>query len=201
MKLYSDYGPRRTRQIFVDLVSIAFIVGWVWLGATIYTIVSQLSQFGADMEKAGAGFRETMTEVGTNLGGVPLIGSGIRAPFDGASAAGGALESAGQGQQELVQQLAVTLGLGVAVLPILMILFLWLLTRGRFARRAGRAKALVRAGVGIDLLALRALTSQSVAAITDVDADAAGAWRRGDEGVIRQLAGLELRSAGIRMPA
>jgi hypothetical protein len=196
--MYSDYGPRRTRQIVVDVVSLALIVGWAWLGATIYALVSELSEFGADMQSAGAGFRETMTEVGENLGGVPLIGSGIRSPFDGASDAGGALETAGQGQQDLVQQLALALGLGVAVLPILMIVF-WLLTRGRFIRRAGRAKALVRAGVGIDLLALRALTNQNIAAIAKIDSDAVGAWRRGDEIVMRQLAGLELESSGIRL--
>lgn len=197
--MYSDYGPRRTRQIVVDVVSLALIVGWAWLGATIYALVSELSEFGADMESAGAGFRETMTEVGENLGGVPLIGSGIRIPFDGASDAGGALETAGQGQQDLVQQLALALGLGVAVLPILMIVFFWLLTRGRFIRRAGRAKALVRAGVAIDLLALRALTNQNIAAIAKIDSDAVGAWRRGDEIVMRQLAGLELESSGIRL--
>ena len=201
MKLYSDYGPRRTRQIFVDVVSLAFIVGWVWLGATIYGLITELAEFGKDMENAGAGFRKTMTEVGENLGGVPLIGPGIRIPFDGASDAGGALETAGQNQQELVHQLALTLGLGVAVLPVLMILFLWLLTRGRFVRRAGRAKALVREGVGIDLLALRALTNQKITTIAKVDVDAMGAWRRGDETVMRRLAGLEMESSGIRLRA
>ena len=82
-----------------------------------------------------------------------------------------------------------------------MILFLWLLTRGRFVRRAGRAKALVRAGVGIDLLALRALTNQKITTIAKVDVDAMGAWRRGDETVMRRLAGLELESSGIRLRA
>ena len=65
-------------------------------GATIYSLITELSEFGKDMENAGAGFRETMTEVGQNLGGVPLIGSGIRTPFDGASDAGGALRRLGR---------------------------------------------------------------------------------------------------------
>jgi hypothetical protein len=199
--MYSDYRPRRSRQILVDVISLAFIVGWAWLGVATYRLIAELAEFGAEMETAGAGFRGTMTEVGTNLGGVPLIGSGIRIPFDGASEAGAALESAGQGQQELVQQLAVTLGLGVAVLPILMILVFWLLTRGRFIRRAGRARALVRAGVAVDLLALRALTNQNIAALVQIDADAMGAWRRGDQDVMRRLAGLELESSGIRLPS
>lgn len=201
MKLYSDFAPRRTRQILFDLCSLAFVVGWVWLGSTIYALIDDLAQFGAQMEEAGAGFRKTMTEVGDNLGGVPLIGSGIRAPFTGASDAGSALETAGVSQQELTHQLALTVGIGVALLPILMIAAVWLATRGRFIRRAGRTKALVRAGVGIDLLALRALSHQKIATIASLDPDTVGAWRRGDEAVMRSLARLELESAGIRLPS
>jgi hypothetical protein len=199
MKLYSDFGPRRTRQVVADLIAIALIAGWVWLGATIYRLISELGNYGQQMEEAGAGFRQTMTDVGDTLSRIPLIGSGIRAPFDGASDAGGALESAGQSQQEAIHQLAVTLGVGIALLPIIMILVLWLIPRLRFIRRAGRAKALVKGGASIDLLALRALSNQKIATISSVDANATAAWRRGDEAVMRKLAALELESSGIRL--
>jgi hypothetical protein len=201
VKLYSDFGPRRTRQVFADVIALAFIAGWVWFGATVYALISDLGTFGRQMEDAGAGFRETMTEVGENLGNVLLIGPTIRAPFDGASSAGAALEDAGQSQQELIQQLAVTLGVGGAILPILMILAVWLVPRVRFARRAGHARTLVRAGAGVDLLALRALTNQKVSTLAKVDVDAMGAWRRGDDAVMRKLAALELESSGVRVTA
>ena len=199
MKLYSDFRPRRTRQIFADVIALAFIVAWLWFGATIYALIAELSAFGRQMEDAGAGFRENMAQVGETLGGIPLIGSGIRMPFTAASDAGSALENAGQSQQELIQQLAVTLGVGVALLPILMILAVWLVPRIRFARRAGRARDQVRAGIGLDLLALRALATQKLSTIADVDPDAMGAWRRGDEAVLRRLAALELEASGIRL--
>ncbi|MFG6445848.1 hypothetical protein ACFXQA_11325 [Microbacterium sp. P07] len=201
MKLYSDFHLHRTRQIMADVISLIFIAGWIWLGATIHGLLSELASYGQQMEDAGAGFREAMTEAGDALGGVPLIGSGIRSPFDGASGAGSVLEDAGQGQQDLVEQLAVTVGVSVAVLPVLMILALWLVPRIRFARRAGRAKALVRAGAGIDLLALRALTNQKLTTIAKVDADAMGAWRRSDDTVMRRLAAIELESSGVRLRA
>ena len=199
MRLYSDFAPRRSRQIAADVIALALIAGWIWLGVTVYQLISQLAQFGRDMETAGAGFRETMTEVGENLGGIPLIGPGIRAPFDGASGAGGALETAGQGQQEAVNQLATTLGIGIAVLPIAMILALWLIPRIRFIRRAGRAQAIVRAGAGVDLLALRALATQKISALSEIDPDAMAAWRRGDDAVMRKLAALELKASGVRL--
>lgn len=199
MKLYSDFTPRRTRQILADLLALAAIAAWVWLGIVVYQLVENLSVFGRQMEDAGTGFKETMTEVGNTLGGVPVIGSGIRVPFDGASGAGAALESAGQSQQVAVSQLATGLGIGIAALPILTILALWLIPRVRFARRAGRAQAIVNTGAGIDLLALRALASQKISALTKVDAEPMAAWRRGDELVMRQLAQLELRSSGVRL--
>lgn len=199
MKLYSDFGPRRTRQIVGDVLALAAIAAWVWLGITVYQLVENLSAFGVQMEQAGAGFKETMTEVGETLGGVPLIGSGIRAPFDGASGAGGALEAAGQSQQVAVNQLATGLGIGIAALPIVMILVLWLVPRVRFVRRAGRASAIVKSGAGIDLLALRALATQKISALSAVDPDAMAAWRRGDDAVMRKLAQLELKSSGVRL--
>jgi hypothetical protein len=201
MKLYSDFGQRRTRQIIGDTLALIAIAAWVWLGVTVYQLIENLSAFGVQMEDAGAGFKQTMTEVGQALGGVPVIGGGIRAPFDGASEAGSALEAAGQSQQIAVNQLATGLGIGIAALPILTILLLWLIPRLRFARRASRAQAIVSTGAGIDLLALRALSSQSIVAIRSVDEDAMAAWRRGDDAVMRKLAALELRSSGVRLQA
>ncbi|MDQ2698768.1 MAG: hypothetical protein M3Y46_08245 [Actinomycetota bacterium] len=199
MKLYSDYGSRRTRQIIGDVIAIGLIIAWAWLGVTVFQLVQNLSTWGKSMEDAGSGFRETMTEVGETLGGIPLIGGGIRVPFDGASQAGQALEQAGQNQQTAVFQLALVLGIGIAALPIAMILFVWLLPRIRFVRRAGRAQAVVNTTAGLDLLALRALATQRLPAITQIDPDALGAWRRGDEAIVRQLAQLELRASGVKL--
>jgi hypothetical protein len=199
MKLYSDYAGHRTRQVIFDILAAAAITAWAWLGFTIYTLVMNLSDFGVQMEDAGAGFRENMAEVSEAPGGVCLIGDGIKAPFDAASDAGANLEAAGQAQQVAVQQLALGLGLGIAVLPILTILIFWLVPRIRFVRRAGTAKALLGSDASIDLLALRALSNQKLGAIARLDADPAGAWRRNDPAVIRSLANLELKSAGVRL--
>ena len=199
MNLYSDFAPRRTRQIIGDLLALAAIGAWAWLGTTVFQLISNLSAFGIQMEQAGSGFRQTMVEVGRTLGGIPLIGGGIRVPFDGASDAGQALQSAGQSQQVAVSQLATGLGVGIAVVPSLMILTLWLVPRIRFSRRSANARAMMDAPAGVDLLAFRALANQNIAALSSVGPDPMEAWRRGDETVTRALAVLELRSAGVRL--
>ena len=199
MKIYSDYAGHRSRQIIVDVLALAAIAAWAWLGYTIYTLVMNLAAFGVQMEEAGKGFKQTMTDISANLSGVPLIGGGIKAPFDAASDAGASLEAAGVAQQTAVQQLALGLGVGIAVLPILTILVFWLVPRIRFARRAGTAKKLLSSPASVDLLALRALSNQKLAALAAIDADVAGAWRRNDASVVRSLANLELRSSGVRL--
>jgi Na+(H+)/acetate symporter ActP len=199
MKLYSDFAAHRSRQVLGDVLALVAVAAWIWLGVAVHGLVMQLTGFGKGMQEAGAGFRDTMTDVGDNLGGVPLIGSGIRGPFDSASSAGATLETAGRQQQVAVENLANGLGFGIALLPTLTILVFWLVPRIRFARRAARARALVAGGAGVDLLALRALSSQSLSALAAVDPDAMAAWRRGDDRVLRSLAALELRSSGVRL--
>jgi len=199
MKLYSDYAAHRSRQITVDVLALAAISAWAWLGYTVYSLVMNLADFGVQMEESGAGFKSTMIDISDNLSEVWLIGDGIKAPFDAASDAGSSLEQAGQAQQVAVQQLATGLGIGIAVLPILTILVFWLVPRIRFARRAGTAKAMLKQGASIDLLALRALANQRVGVLMAIDSDVAGAWRRNEPEVLRTLANLELRSSGVRL--
>ena len=199
MKVYSDYPAHRTRQVLADVLALAAVAAWVWLGVFVYQLVLGLSSFGVQMEEAGAGFREKMTEISEALADVPLIGGGIKAPFDGASDAGGSLEVAGQQQQEAVQQLATGLGLGISVLPIIMILVIWLIPRLRFVRRASAVQAQLRSGASLDLLALRALATQKLGTLAKIDADPLEAWRRGDTAIVRSLAQLELQASGIRI--
>lgn len=199
MKLYSDFAAQRARQMTADVVALALIAISIATGIVVFSTVNQLAQFGVQMQNAGTDFRTSMTDVGTRLGGVPFIGEGISAPFNTASSAGDTLAAAGQTQQDLVLQAAIALGVGVAALPILIVLLVWLIPRLRFISRATRTRALMRAGLNTDLLALRALTHQKAGVIAKIAPDAVGAWRRSEPEVMQRLAGLELRSVGIRV--
>ncbi|MGV8969421.1 MAG: hypothetical protein ACOH1J_03125 [Microbacteriaceae bacterium] len=199
MKVYSDFRAQRSRQILADILACVAIGAWVWLGTFVYGLIMGLRAFGVQMQDSGAGFRQTMADISANLGGIPLIGGGVQAPFDAASDAGAALEAAGVGQQLAVQQLATGLGVGIAVLPVLTILVLWLAPRVLFARRANAVAAHVQSGTSLDLLALRAMSTQSLAALARVHSDPLGQWRQGNPVVIRELAQLESKSSGVRL--
>ena len=147
----------------------------------------------------GNGFEETMADAGETLGGVPLIGGGIRQPFDAASGAGTLLAEAGQAQQDLVMTAARSSAIVVAAIPILLVLWIWLRRRGGWARRATEARNLSRLPDGPDLLALRALVNSDFRDLHDIHGEPVDAWRRGEKKIVRALAQLELREAGVRL--
>ncbi|GAA1217992.1 hypothetical protein [Rhodoglobus aureus] len=198
MQLYADHAPRRARQLSSDIIALVFIAIWIALGVWVYQLIAAFQQLGLQMQEAGAGFKSTMVELGDTLGSVPLIGSGIRVPFDGASDAGAALENAGQSQQDTVLATATAVGVIIAVVPVALILLLWLLPRVRFARRATEAKKLLSSPGGADLLALRALSTHKLAELAEIAPDAASLWRAGDPATVARLAQLQLRSLGVR---
>ena len=198
MQLYADQPARRMRQIIADLISLGFIVVWIALGVWVYQLIAAFQQLGVQMQKAGAGFESTMTELGDTLGSVPLIGSGIRAPFDGASEAGAALESAGQSQQASVETAAAAVGLFIGIVPVMLILLVWLLPRIRFVVRANEAKRLLATPGGADLLALRALTTLNMTELARVSEAPASEWRAGNSATVARLAQLQLAELGLR---
>ena len=199
MKLYSDFAGRRTAQIFADLIGIGLIVLVIWGALLIHAAIMVLDEVGKSLKGAGDGFQKTMSNAGNTLGGVPLIGGGIRAPFDAASGAGGLLAQAGQAQQNLVDTAALVIAIASAVLPILVILFFWLRPRLRFARRATRAYRVSRLADGVQLLALRALIDGDAKELHAVAERPVESWRHGEVTVVRALAALELREAGVRL--
>jgi hypothetical protein len=200
MKLYSDFRRRRAVQIVGDLLAVGLIAASVWAAVVIHGFVTGFAVLGRQLEEAGTGFRGSMTDIGSTLGDVPLIGSGIAEPFDGASAAGATLESVGRGQQDVVGWIAVLAAIGIAALPIAAVLLLWVVPRLVRAVRAERTAVVLTRPGGADLLALRALADRDVLSVLAADPDAIAGWRRGDPDTIRALAALEAGAVGVRLP-
>ena len=57
------------------------------------------------------------------------------------------------------------------------------------------------AAADLDLFALRALARQPLHVLARISDDPAGAWRARDPEVVLALGSLELREAGLRVPA
>lgn len=198
MSLYSDYPAARTRQIIADIVGVISVIIVVTIAASIAAAIRTLAAFGRDLETAGLDFQAGLLDAADALGDVPVIGDGIRAPFDAAAQAGQSVADAGRGQQQLVEFIAVSVGWSVALVPLLLIALIWLVPRVRFARRSGRMRAMIARGLTVDTLAARALARAPLAQLVAVHPDPAAAWRSQQPEALRDLAAIELRRAGIR---
>ncbi|KRE62888.1 hypothetical protein [Nostocoides sp. Soil756] len=200
MKLYSDLPGRRAAQVAADLGVLAWVYLWVRIGQRVREATLSLGEPGRRLQDAGAGFRGTMTDAGDAVDHLPLLEDRIATPFRSAAGLGTDFEAAGRDLVSAVDRFALVLALTVTLTPIVLVLLTWLVLRSRFVRRATAAQRFVDADPDLDLFALRAMANQPMARLARISPDPAGAWRRGDAAVIRSLAELELRDAGLRPP-
>ena len=200
MKPYSDLPVRRTRQVLADLLVVAWVVLWVWVGRVVHDAVAVLAGPGRELAEAGSSFRGTMTSAGDSVDDLPLLDDRIAGPFRTAAEAGSGIENAGNSFADAVETAAVVLGVVTALVPIVLVVLWWLVVRVRFARRAGAAQRFVDGAPDLDLFALRAMANQPMERLARISSDPAGSWRRGDADVVRALAVLELRECGIKAP-
>jgi hypothetical protein len=200
MQIYSASNAVRARQVAGDVVAVGLVVVFVALGLAVAAFVGGLAELGRQIEEAGTGFQGTMDDASRVLGGIPLLGGAASAPFDGAAGAGQTLVDAGRQQQDDVARAALVAGLLVGGLPSIVVLWAWLRGRVAFVRRASSVRGLLALPGGEDLLALRALTGRDARAALAVSPDPVASWRAGDPAVVRRLADVALREAGVARP-
>ena len=200
MKLYADLTGRRTLQMLSDVGVLAWVALWAWVGRAVHDATTRLAAPGYTLQGAGSGFRDQMARAGQSVSDVPLVGDSLAEPFQRAGNAGTSIEQAGKDLVSAVDSLALLLGWVTALVPIVLVVFVWAVLRGRFIRRATAAQRFIDEAADLDLFALRAMARQPMSRLARVCDDPAGAWRRSDPEMIRALAVLELRDSGLRPP-
>jgi len=201
MKIYADHSARRSRQIVGDLLFVVWLLVWLWLANVVHDATLALATPGRRIEAAGSGLAGRLRDAGSAVGGVPLVGDKVRSPFEGAGRAADQIAAAGTSQVVAVQHLAFWLGVSVAAIPILLLVALYVPRRVRFVRTATASQRFVDASADLELFALRAMAHQPLQRLAAVSDDPVRAWRDGDADVVRSLALLELRDAGLTAPA
>jgi TRAP-type C4-dicarboxylate transport system permease small subunit len=197
MQLYAERPIRRTAQLVSDLLALLVVVFAVWLGTSVYDEVMKLRAPGDGLVDAGTGLRGTFDSAAGSAGGIPLVGDALAQALHGGSAVGTKLADSGRWQIEAVENLAWWMAAIVVALPVLTLVVTWLPLRWHFTRRATAARHLRALGdEGLDLLALRALTTQPLHRLTEPGELATG-WRQRDRDVIEKLAGHELARHGL----
>ncbi|MBE1494341.1 TRAP-type C4-dicarboxylate transport system permease small subunit [Amycolatopsis lexingtonensis] len=197
MQLYAERPIRRTAQLVSDLLALLLVVFAVWLATSVYDQVMKLRAPGDGLVNAGTGLRGTFDGAANSAGGIPLVGDALANALHGGSTVGNQLADAGRWQIEAVESLAWWMAAIIVVLPVLTLVVTWLPLRWHFARHATAAARLRELGdEGLDLLALRALTTQPLRRLASGTNVATG-WRERDRDVIEELAGRELARHGL----
>jgi hypothetical protein len=195
LKLYAETAGLRARQFVGDLAVLAWTAAWVAAGLFVHDLVGRLAALGERVERAGSAVAGDVSEIEDKVGRIPVVGDELRDPFGRLAGVGRTLAEAGATQQELVQQLALLLGAGLAAVPIAVVLLTWLPRRVAWAREAGAASRLRLDGADLELFAIRAVANRPLRQLRRVTPDPAGALRAGDHAA---LAELELRALGLR---
>lgn len=197
-KVYAERPLRFLRQLLADVFVLAWIGGWIWLGHRVFQLIMKLAGPGHKVEDAGNGLADNLADLRSKADGIPLVGDKLGIPFGRAAEAARSLAAAGQSQQDVVHDLAWTLGWAVGVIPILLAVALWLPVRIRWMRAASAASRLRRQRGGVELLALRTLATAPLRRLAALPDDTMAKWRAGDPGTVDGLAALELRRLGLR---
>jgi hypothetical protein len=195
VKLYAETPGLRTRQLVGDLAVLAWTAAWVAAGVALYRLVGKLAVPGERVEQAGSSFAGDIAEIQQKVGRLPVVGGELQDPFGRLAGVGRTLAAAGVTQQEVVHQLALWLGVAVAVVPIVALLLVWLPRRVSWTREAGAASRLRMDGADLELFAIRAVANRPLRDLHRVTPDPAGDLRAGE---YQALADLELRALGLR---
>jgi hypothetical protein len=201
MTFYSEIPARRTRQAMGDAWLVVWSILWVWIAVRLHELIMNLATPGQAVSDGATSLAGSIDSAGDAVGGLPVVGESLGAPFDGMSSAARAIADAGRAEADAIAALAMFLSVALAVLAIASFAVVWVPIRISFVRKATAARRFVDANEDLDLFALRAMARQPLHVLARITDDPAGAWRRGDRPVIHALAALELREEGLRPPA
>ena len=196
--MYADRLPTAIRQLLTDIAVVIWVYAWIRAGLWVHDLVLRLAAPGRRLQDSGTGMADNLADAGGRVGRVPLVGDDLTAPFNSAAEAANSIAEAGRQQQEVVDNLALTMALLIIAVPLALVLFLWLPKRLRWMRRAAVAAQVRNEPAGQDLLALRALASRPLNELAKLGPDIAQSWRNGDAAAVQALAALELKDLGLR---
>jgi hypothetical protein len=203
IKFWSEVPSARIREIAADVATWIWVSFWVIAAYRVYVTIEGFSEVGRAIGRGGENIQAAGESVGESLGGLPLVGEGVR------SLAGSAFGAAGEpfvfvgGELEqllvIIARLLAILVLAVMVIPWLSRYVPWRARRLfeiRTAHRVIRVAPRHVPEVAVErLLASRALHRLTYGELLAQTSDPIGDFASGR---YERLARAELESVGLR---
>jgi len=178
MNFYPDAPKPFRRVITRDLVVLALLVLFVWMGVKSYQAVDRLSVLGEGVEQAGTSVNDGFDAAASTVGGLPVVGDRLSDALTSAGqTTGGNVADIGRQGQQNVETLARGTGVAVVGVPTLIVLLIYLPGRIRLMRDLAASK---RVFIGLDdpdrrrLIAMRAAMSLPLDQLLDHTPDPFG---------------------------
>ena len=183
---------------WLDLGVVVWIVVWIALGVLVWHDIGAQAQLGTNVIKVGAAVKDTGKALGV-VGGLPLVGGQIGDFAQRIETMGAEVEASGQDSRASIRRTALVAGLGVGILPAVLVLLLYLPARLRWKRYVGAIAAALPGAAGDpafeQYLARRAIDALPWDSLRAITPDPWGDVRRGE---CRALADAELERVGLR---
>jgi hypothetical protein len=200
MSIYAKRPAKMIGQMFGDGFVLLWTVGWAIIGIFVHRVIEILAIPARETARTATRLAENFREAGAEAAKVPVAGEQLRRPFDAASVTLGNLITSANDQVTSIERLALIVGWLVFLIPVTIVAAFWLPRRIRFYRQARASQVFLDALPDLDLFALRAMAAQPLYVLAEISDDPVSAWRSGDRAVINQLAEIELKRNGLRMP-
>lgn len=202
VKLWSEIPTARVREQVADLATLAWLVFWGNLVWQLYGFLAGFAAAGRTVRDGGLAMTASGRDLGESLGGLPLVGGGVRDLTERAFAgAGGPLADFGTDLEEFIIVVSVVMALLLALVTIAPWLVRYLPWRVERLRRMRAAHRVVRVAPNISksaverTLAQRAVTRLDYDTLLEFTPDPIGDWAAGRHD---RLARAELASVGLR---
>lgn len=193
--VYAETSAKRTRQIVGDILLVMWIAVCVSVAAQLHDLLLVFAVPGRELADVGSSLSAGADRVGDAIRGTPLIGERVASPFAALEDAGARLTDVGLETRQAAERLALWLSVAAASGPIAVVALPYLLWRMTWSRRAGVVSRLRTEPRMVELLALRAAANRPLDELERVSDDPVRDLRERPH----VLAGLELRSIGLRM--
>jgi hypothetical protein len=184
VRYYPEPPAQRSRAILGDVVVVALLALFAWLGITVNDTFNDLASLGRGVEEAGNSVQAGFENAGGLVADAPIVGGSLEDAFTEVGAqTGGNTTALGQAGESAVEDTARLLGWVTFALPALVV-FLWAVPRriARIRRLSAAGRVLVdapsaerrrllamRAAFGLPYETLRPYTADPIGALTDGD--------------------------------
>jgi hypothetical protein len=145
MRLYPDVPARRAATLAGDVLLLALLLVFGWLGLVVHDAVDRLAVLGEGVQATGGAVSSGFEQAAEAVDGAPVVGDELADELrEAGQGSGGEVEDLGERGESGAHRLAIILGIITFAVPAALLLLFALPPRIELARRITAASRVLR---------------------------------------------------------